>query len=307
MTDIQTTIETIYEQCRVIDEAGNVHETVKRAGHDPDSFAIAIVTTDGEFYSVGDATALFPLQSISKVFTYGMALEDNGRDFLLTRIGVEPTRERYNAISLEEASGRPYNPMVNAGAIAIADLINGADVTERLNRIITHFSRYVGRRLAADATTFTYEFQTDHRNRAIAHLMRASGALSGDISDVLYLYFQHCALLVTTIELAAMGATLANEGIQPQTGERAIASDYVRDLLSIMNSCGMYDSSGEWAYKVGLPAKSGISGGILGVVPGRMGIASYSPRLSEMGHSIRGLQVFESLSQAMNLHIFDNG
>ncbi len=305
VTEIQTTIETIFNECSATQETGHVYPTVERTGIDRDCFSIAIVTVDGDVYSTGDDAQLFPIQSISKVFTYGIALEDHGREYVLTRVGVEPTGHRYNAIYLEEETGRPYNPMVNAGAIAVADLIKGEDLTDRLNRVIKILNRYTGRRLLVDAPTFTYEFQTDHRNRAIAHLMRSSGALHGNIDEVLHLYYQHCSLLITTVDLAMMGATLANNGVQPRTGERILAKEYVRDVLSVMNSCGMYDSSGEWAYRVGLPAKSGVSGGILGIVPGRMGIATYSPPLSEIGHSIRGVQVFEALSRAMSLHVFD--
>lgn len=305
MTDIQHTIEEIYAQCETPGEPGIIYPTVIRSGIAPDCFAISVVTTGGDVYSVGDDTQLFAIQSISKVFTYGIALSDHGRDYVLTRIGVEPTGHRFHAIYLEEETGRPYNPMVNAGAIAVANLIKGGDLTDTLNRVIQILSKYAGRRLMVDAPTFTYEFQSDHRNRAIAHLMRSSGALQGNIDDVLHLYYQHCSLLVNSIDLARMGAILANGGVQPATGERIVSPECVRDVLSVMNSCGMYDSSGEWAYKVGLPAKSGVSGGILGVVPGRMGIATFSPPLSDIGHSIRGLQAFEALSAALNLHIFD--
>lgn len=308
MNDIQAIIEKTYNECKPLDETGWIYPTVERTDISPDCFAISIVTTGGDVYSVGDDDQLFAIQSISKVFTYGIALQDNGREHVLTRVGVEPTGHRYNAIFLEESTGRPYNPMVNAGAIAVADLINvedGKDLTGTLTRVISILSKYAGRRLLVDAPTFTYEFQTDHRNRAIAHLMRSSGALRGKIDDVLHLYYQHCSLLVNSIELATMGATLANNGVQPKTGQQILSGEYVRDVLSVMNSCGMYDSSGEWAYRVGLPAKSGVSGGILGIVPGRMGIATYSPPLSNIGHSIRGLKAFECLSREMSLHIFD--
>ncbi|NDJ60034.1 MAG: glutaminase A [Chloroflexi bacterium] len=305
MTDLQQTIETILAQCQRTEIAGSVYPTNQRAGVAPDCLAIALVTINGDVYSTGDDTQQLALQSISKVFTYGIALEDHGRDEVLARVGVEPTGHRYNAIFLEETTGRPFNPMVNAGAIAVADLINGEDLTDMLNRVIQICSQYAGRRLSVDAPTFTYEFQTDHRNRAIAHLMRSSGALRGRIDDVLHLYYQQCSLLVNAVDLAHMGATLANGGVNPTTGARALSKEYVRDVLSVMYSCGMYDSSGEWAYRVGLPAKSGVSGGILGVVPGRLGIATFSPPLSKVGHSIRGLQAFEALSQVLNLHVFD--
>jgi len=167
-------------------------------------------------------------------------------------------------------------------------------------------SRYAGRHLLVDAPTFTYEYQNDHRNRAIAHLLRSSGALKGRIDDVLHLYYQHCSLLVNAVELAAMGATFANNGVHPLTGERILTADYVRDVLTIMYSCGMYDSSGEWAYTVGLPAKSGVSGGVIAVLPGQFGICVYSPPVDERGNSVRGIRVCEDLSRDTGMHIFES-
>lgn len=303
--DIQAILTAILEDIRQDPLTGTHYSSVLSHDIDDAWFAIAVVMADGTTYSVGDDNALFALQSMSKVFTYGLALEDHGRDVMLERIGVEPTGHRYNAIFLDEKTGRPYNPMVNAGAIAVADMIAGETLTHRLNRIIHTLSRYVGRHLQLDAETFTYEIQNDHRNRALAHLMRAAGTLRGSIDDALYLYYQHCSLMVNTVELATMAATLANGGVHPHTGERAIKTAYVRDVLSVMYTCGMYDSSGTWAYNVGLPAKSGVSGGIFGVVPGVMGIAVYSPPLNAVGHSVRGVKAFERLSGVMRLHAFN--
>mgnify|MGYP006277923573 FL=1 len=302
--DIQSTLDAIHTRLSQQPPADTMHPTMQLVQADPNWFAIAIVTSDGQTYSVGDAEQLFPLQSMSKPFSYGLALQDHGREYVLTRIGVEPTGRRYNAIVLDEATGRPYNPMVNAGAIAVADIIEGDDLSDKLRRLFTAFGLYIGRALTIDAPTFTFELQTDHRNRAIAHLMRSSDMLKGSIDDALHLYFQHCAMLINTVELATMAATLANNGKQPFTGQQALETQYVRDVLSVMYTCGMYDSSGEWAYTVGLPAKSGISGGVMAVLPGRMGIAAFSPSLNDNGHSIRGFKAFQALSQALKLHIF---
>ena len=305
--DLQSSLDAVYERVRAQAPGNKLHPTMELTQADKNWFAVAIVTTAGQVFSAGDSEQLFPLQSMSKPFSYGLALQDHGRDYMLTRIGVEPTGRRYNAIVLNEQTGRPYNPMVNAGAIAVADIIKGADLTDRLNRLFAAFGLYVGRALMIDAPTFTFELQTDHMNRAIAHLMRSSDMLRGEIDEALHLYFQHCAMLVNTVELATMAATFANNGTQPFTGQQALEAQYVRDVLSVMYTCGMYDSSGEWAYSVGLPAKSGISGGILAVVPGRMGIATFSPPLNDNGHSIRGFKVFQELSQALGLHIFARG
>ncbi|MFH7028536.1 MAG: glutaminase A [Heteroscytonema crispum UTEX LB 1556] len=270
-----------------------------------DLFSICIVTVNGEVYEVGDYKQLFTIQSISKVFAYGLVLEDRGRDYVLTRVGVEPTGDAFNAIILDEQSKRPYNPMVNAGAIATTSLIKGSGATERLNRMLDMFRRYIGRDVYVDISVFTSERTTGHRNRAMAHLMLNFGMIDRNIDEALDLYFQQCAVMVNCHDLAVMAATLANKGINPITKERAVDSRYIKDILSVMYTCGMYNFAGEWAYKVGLPAKSGVSGGIIAVVPNQMGIAVFSPLLDVRGNSVRGVKVCEELSQKLGLHLFE--
>jgi glutaminase len=272
---------------------------------DPDLFSICVVTADGRVYEVGDRTHLFTIQSISKVLVYGLALEDRGRDYMLTRVGVEPTGDAFNAIILDELSKRPYNPMVNAGAIATTSLIKGAGPTERLNRLLDMYHRYLGHDVFVDISVFTSERSTGHRNRAMAHLMLNFGMIDVHIEEALDLYFQQCAVMVNCHDLAVMGATLANRGINPITGEKAVDSSYIKDILSVMYTCGMYNFAGEWAYKIGIPAKSGVSGGIIAVIPGKMGIAVFSPLLDSRGNSVRGVKVCEELSQKFGLHMFD--
>ena len=271
----------------------------------PDLFSICVITVDGQVYEVGDYDRLFTIQSISKVFVYGMVLEDCGRDYVLTRVGVEPTGDAFNAIVLDEKSKRPYNPMVNAGAIATTSLIKGSGPTERLNRLLEHFQRYIGRDIFVDISVFMSERTTGHRNRAMAYLMRNFGMIDDKIDEALDLYFQQCSLLVNCHDLALMAATLANKGINPITGVQAVETRYVKDILSVMYTCGMYNFAGEWVYKVGLPAKSGVCGGILVVVPNQGGIAVFSPPLDENGNSVRGIKVCEELSQQFGLHLFE--
>jgi glutaminase len=273
----------------------------------PDLFSICIVTVDGQVYEVGDYEQLFTIQSISKVFAYGLALEDHGLDYVLTRVGVEPTGDAFNAIVLDEQSKRPYNPMVNAGAIATTSLIKGSGPTERLNRMLDMFRRYIGRDrdVFVDISAFTSERSTGHRNRAMAYLMLNFGMIDRNIEEALDLYFQQCAVIVNCQDLALMAATLANRGINPITKEQAVESRYIKDILSVMYTCGMYNFAGEWAYKVGIPAKSGVCGGILAVVPHKMGIGVFSPRLDARGNSVRGVKVCEELSQQLGLHLFE--
>lgn len=195
--------------------------------------------------------------------------------------------------------------MINAGAIATTSLINGTDPTNKLNRLLAMFERYLGHEVVIDMPTFMSERSTGHRNRAMAHLMLNFDMIGRDIDAALDLYFQQCSVLVNCQDLAMMAATLANQGRQPVTQEQALDADYIRDLLSVMYTCGMYNRAGEWAYRVGIPAKSGVSGGIIAVVPGKAGIATFSPLIDKNGNSVRGIRAFEALSQAYGLHLFD--
>ncbi|WP_302849229.1 glutaminase A [Leptolyngbya iicbica] len=303
---IQSFLETLYQEYRDL-TAGQVASYIPElAKADARKFAISVVTLDGRMFQVGDFQQEFTIQSISKVFVYGMAMEDWGRDRLLEKVGVEPTGDPFNShIRLDETSHRPDNPMINAGAIATTSLIKGDTPTERLNRMLAMFQRYVGRDVYVDISTFLSEKATGHRNRAMAHLMLNFGMINGDIEEALDLYFQQCALLVTCQDLATMAAALANQGKHPITGQRVLQPEYVRDVLSVMYTCGMYNFAGEWAFRVGIPAKSGVSGGLIAVVPNQAGIAVFSPPLDEHGNSVRGLKVFEALSQEYGFHMFD--
>jgi glutaminase len=302
---IQTLIETLYDKYKTLDEGHVATYIPELAKANPDWFGISIMTIDGQVFEVGDVDRRFTIQSISKVFTYGMALEDNGCKMLLSKVGVEPTGDPFNSIiRLDENSKRPDNPMVNAGAIATTGLIKGHNLTDRLNRILDMFNRYTGQETLIDMPTFLSERTTGDRNRSLAYLMRHFGMIAGSIDDALDLYFQQCSILVTTHDLAMMGTTLANRGVNPVTQQIAVAPKYIRDILSVMYTCGMYNFAGEWAFRVGIPAKSGVSGGLLGVVPNQFGIAVFSPPLDQHGNSVRGIKVFEALSRELNLHIF---
>jgi glutaminase len=295
----------LHQTYKALDEGKVADYIPELARANPDWFGVSIATTSGQIYEVGDCQQLFTIQSISKAFVFGMALEDHGRDAVLTKVGVEPTGEAFNAIILDEATNRPYNPMVNAGAIATTDLIQGSNATERLKRILEMFRRYTGRDLYVDMPVSLSERATGNRNRAIAYLMNNFGMISDRIEETLDLYFQQCSILVNCHDLAVMAATLANGGVNPITGERAIDSCYVQDVLSVMHTCGMYDYAGEWAYRVGIPAKSGVGGGITAVIPNRLGIGTFSPRLDGKGNSVRGIKVCEALTQDFGLHLYN--
>jgi glutaminase len=302
---LQSAIDDLHSQYRSLHTGTLASYIPELAKMDPNWFSICITTVDGQSFEVGDSRQLFTIQSISKVFVHGLALEDHGREPVLTRVGVEPTGDTFNAIVLDEDSKRPYNPMVNAGAIATTSLIKGKGATDRLNRMLAMFERYIGHESFIDMPTFMSERTTGHRNRAMAHLMLNFGMMDEKVDEALDLYFQQCSLMVNCLDLAVMAATLANRGKNPLTQVQAIPACYVRDILSVMYTCGMYNFAGEWAYTVGLPAKSGVSGGLIVVVPGRMGIGIFSPPLDKRGQSVRGVKVCEQLSQRFGLHLFD--
>ncbi|NNK01460.1 MAG: glutaminase A [Desulfatitalea sp.] len=305
VADIEPVFQAIHAQYRGVDH-GEIYVSEPGLRYvDRRQFAICAVTTEGQSVAAGDADADFLIQSVSKLMTYGLALEDHGRDEVLKRVGVEPTGDAYNAvIKVQTASKRPHNPMVNAGGLAVASLIKGKGPAQRLNRVLAAYQRYTGRPAHLDTAAFLSERAGNDRNWAIAYLLRNFGMIEGDIGQAMDLYLQQCSVIVNSRDLAVMGATLANGGINPLTGRRALKGEYARDLLTVMHTCGMYDFAGEWACKVGIPAKSGVSGCIVGVVPGRMGIAVYSPPLDRRGNSLRGIKVFEELSRRLHLHIF---
>ena len=271
---------------------------------DPRLFGIALVTADGQIYNIGDACHPFTIQSISKPFVYGLALEDRGVDYILSRVGVEPSGEAYNSIVFDKRTNRPFNPMVNAGAIATTALIKGGTHEERRTRVLDKFADLAGRNVAIDHAVYLSERATGHRNRAIGYLELNAGMIDVQVDDHLDLYFEQCSILVSARDLAVIAATLANDGVNPLTGKRAIQREYVKNVLSVMHSCGMYDYAGEWSYRIGLPAKSGVSGGIIAVLPGQFGIGIFSPLVDDQGNSCRGIQVCEELSARFKLHMF---
>jgi len=292
---LQSYLAALLDEFRDAD-AGEVATYIPELGRaNADWFSICICTTDGHVYEVGDSDAEFTIQSISKPFVYGAALEDVGRDEVLARVGVEPSGNPFNAILVDETS-RPFNPMVNAGAIVTTALV------ETEGRILEVLGRYAGRDLMVDAAVHESERASGDRNRAIAFLMRSFGAIGTDADAAVDRYFRQCSVSVTCRDLAVMAATLANRGRNPMTGVVALDDRNVESVLSVMSTCGMYDASGEWMFRIGLPAKSGVAGGVLAVLPGQFGIGVFSPRLDERGNSTRGLVVCERLAADFDLH-----
>ena len=272
----------------------------------PNHFGVCVVTAEGDVLSAGDCDVPFTIQSISKPFTFGMALEELGRDTVSKYVGVEPSGDAFNSIWLHGGTNRPYNPMVNTGAIAVTALLHRQYGERTFELILERFSAMAGRRLSMDESVYESERRTGHRNRAIAHLLLNFDLVHEQAEAALDVYFKQCSILVTTRDLATMAATLANMGRNPITGKHALIDmTSIKDVLSVMFTCGMYDYSGQWAYRVGVPAKSGVSGGVMAVVNRQLGIASYSPRLDPQGNSCRGIEVCVDLAARLGLHVFD--
>lgn len=299
---IQAYLDALHRRFADLDTGAVANYIPELTKANPAWFGIAVATVDGQVYEVGDTRQVFTIQSVSKPFAYGVALEDRGRDKVLQRIGVEPSGDAFNSISLEPGSGRPLNPMINAGAIATAALICGDSPAQRLERLVGALSAYAGRTLDIDSAVFESERTTGHRNRAIGHMLRNYDIMTEDPEQALELYFQQCSVQVDCRDLAMMAATLANAGRNPVTRQRAVQSEFIDSILSVMTTCGMYDFTGEWVYRIGLPAKSGVGGGIIAVLPGQLGIGVFSPLLDERGNSARGVKVCEAMSVDLGLH-----
>ncbi|MFJ9977744.1 glutaminase [Streptomyces cyaneofuscatus] len=277
------------------------------AAADPERLGAAFATVDGQVHGAGDIDVPFTIQSISKPFAYALALADRGFGPVLAKVGVEPSGEAFNEISLESGTGRPLNPMINAGAITVHSLVAeaGSGPAERVRRVLDGLSAFAGRRLEMDEKVCASEMEHAHRNLAIAHMLRSHDILTEDAGAVVDGYTRQCSVLVTTRDLAMMAATLANRGVNPLSGEQVVPEGVVRQVLSVMFSCGMYDAAGDWTTQVGIPAKSGVAGGLIGALPGRIGIATFSPRLDSHGNSVRGVSLFERFSSDMGLHVME--
>jgi len=301
---LQRFLADCYEEFRS-DNAGAVADYIpelKRAN--PAHFGIGLVTIDGHIYEVGDSAVPFTIQSVSKAFVFALALDLVGEERVSAAIGVEPSGEAFNSIRLTN-DNRPFNPMVNAGAIACSGLIHQVDGKAAFDRIHEKLSQFAGRQLGVDDAVHASETETGNRNRAIAWLLRNYLVLQGDVDAVLDTYFRQCAILVSARDLAVMAATLANRGVNPVTGVQVITPNVVARTLSVMTSSGMYDYAGEWIYRVGIPAKSGVGGGIVAALPSQLGLGTFSPCLDSHGNSVRGLKVCEALSARFDLHMLN--
>lgn len=272
---------------------------------DPALFGVAVAETGGEVHVAGDADEAFTIQSISKAFVYALVCEAYGHEVVLDRVGVNNTGLPFNSvIAVELNEGHPMNPMVNAGALATTALLPGATPAEQWAHLAAGLGRFAGRALAVDEVVYASEVATNQRNKAIARLLESYGRIERDPLQVVDVYTRQCALLVTARDLAVMGATLADGGVNPLTGERVVSAQVCRDTLAVLAATGMYERSGEWLFEIGLPAKSGVAGGIVAVAPGKGAIGTFAPPLDPAGNSVRGRRATAHLSRTLGLNVF---
>ena len=272
---------------------------------DPNQLGVAVTTCDGQQLRVGDCHVKFTMQSISKLILLAVALADSGFDTVFSRVSMEPSGDRFNSIyRLELLGKKPSNPMINAGAIAVSGCITGTQ-DERIKKVLAMACRCMGvPAIERDGQVFQCEVETGHRNRALLHMMRDNGVMDGPLEDHLELYYHACSMLVDCGMLSHFGAVLANSGKIPGSEEQIFSPETARLLRTLMASCGMYDRSGEFAWRVGLPTKSGSSGGLMAAAPGKLGIGTFAPLLDPAGNSICGVKALEHLSAALSLPVY---
>lgn len=277
------------------------------ASADPNKLAVALTTLDGLVYSAGNDEHEFSIQSISKAFTYAYVIEKLGLAAVMQKVGVEPSGEAFNEISLDQSDDkvRPKNPMINSGAITIHSLIPKADNACRAETVRQFFSELAGRELSFDMAIFESEKETAFRNLSIGYSLRNFNILESDPIEIVESYVKQCSINVTVKDLVNMMSVLVNDGILPRTGERLLSHQTVRQVLTVMTTCGMYNAAGDWLATVGIPAKSGVSGGIIGVLPGQVGLAVFSPKLDRHGNSVRGIDIMQQMSRDMGLHLLE--
>ena len=298
-------VDEAYDRYRTNDEGETsaVYPALRDAP--PDLFGLAVVATGGAVHKSGDAEVEFTIMSVSKPFVFALACEALGAERIQVEIGVNATGLPFNSLeAVERSSDGRTNPMVNPGAIATTSLVPGADVESRWGVIHEGLSRFAGRDLALDEDVYESASETNHRNRELARSLSSRDRLGCDPREAVDLYTRQCSLAVTALDLAVMGATLAGAGVNPVTRERVVGPAAARHTLAVMTSSGLYETSGDWLYDVGLPGKSGIGGGIVTVAPGKGGLGTFAPRLDEAGNSVKGQLAAQFLSKALGLDLF---
>lgn len=307
--------QTAPDYAKIIDQAhqkyksnndGKVADYIPAlATYSPKNFAITIATVDGKIYQVGDVNKPFPMESLSKVFTLALAMEQHGPQVVLKKLGANATGMPFNSgLAVELTKGAPENPLVNAGAMSTVSLIEAKDKTDRWNKILDNLNVWADATLTVNEPVFKSEMETNQHNQALAKLMESYNSFYGNTDDAVEIYTRQCSVDITVEQLAKMGAVLANKGKSPFNGKQLLNEKYVPQVLAEMAIAGLYDGSGKWLYTVGIPAKSGVGGGMVAVVPGEYAIAVYSPPLDEAGNSVRAQKTIEYVAEATEANVF---
>ncbi|MGI3450509.1 glutaminase A [Citrobacter arsenatis] len=310
-----TLAQTTPDYAKLIDQAhqkyksnndGKVADYIPAlATYSPNNFAITIATVDGKIYQVGDVNKPFPMESLSKVFTMALAMEQHGPQVVLDKLGANATGMPFNSgLAIELTKGAPENPLVNAGAMSAVSLIEAKDKTDRWNKILDNLNVWADAKLTVNEPVFKSEMETNQHNQALAKLMESYNSFYGNTDEAVEIYTRQCSVDITVEQLAKMGAVLANKGKSPFNGKQLLNEKYVPQVLAEMAIAGLYDGSGKWLYTVGIPAKSGVGGGMVAVVPGEYAIAVYSPPLDEAGNSVRAQKTIEYVAEATQANVF---
>ena len=303
--DYQRVVDEAYSKFKDVKEGANADYIPILATVPSEMFGVAIITRDGKVYSAGEMDYEFSIQSVSKPFTASLIMQQQGPRTLREKIGVEPTGLPFNSkMALELYESRSVNPLVNAGAIAAVSLVEASSEKDRWKQVLGNIEDYAGRDLKVLEEVYDSEYETAWGNRAISNLLFNYSRLYSEPEEALRVYTRQCSIGINTLDLAMMGATLANEGVNPKTGKKVLDKEHVPELLAIMATAGFYDESGEWMYSAGLPAKTGVGGGIVAVVPGKFAIATFSPPLNPAGNSVRGLKAIGYISAELGVGLY---
>ena len=304
---MQKLLNDLIEKHREITKQGKVASYIPELEKaNSEDLGIYVLDNDGNEYFAGDYNVKFTVQSISKVVALMLAILDNGEEYVFSKVGMDPSGDPFNSFRKLETSSRrkPYNPMINAGAIVVSSMIKGEDAKHKFNRLLEFFKKITeDTSLELNPKVYLSESETGNKNRAMGYYLKAEGIISGNVEDALEVYFKQCSIDVTAKTIAKLGLFLANEG-RLSNGEQVVSERVTRIVKTLMVTCGMYDNSGEFAVRVGLPSKSGVGGGIVSVVPHKMGIGIYSPSLDQKGNHIAGISLLEELCSELKCRIF---
>jgi len=303
--DLQRAVDEAYARFKDDHSGKNADYIPYLAGVDSNLFAVVIATADGKVFSAGDIDYSFSIQSCSKIFTLCQVMQESGEEAVMKKIGVEPTGMPFNSVTaLGLHNNQAVNPLVNCGAMACVSLVKADNATDRWDKILACQSKFAGEPLRLIDDVYKSEADTNYRNRGMAHILYNNGNLFCDPLEACDVYTKQCSIGVTAKQLAVMGATLANGGVNPLTQERCIDARHVPRVLAVMMTAGFYDESGAWAYNAGLPAKTGVGGGIVAIVPGRMAIVGFSPPVNEAGNSVRATEAIQYIDDSLDLNLF---